>query len=234
MKIYNPQKNKLVNSVFKKVSNNYDLMNDIMSFGIHRLWKRNLIEWMGPQNNTRLIDVASGTGDLAKLFSLKLNNDCEIDCVEPNISMLENGKKKLIKFKNINWHMSSAEKLPFPDESFDYYTISFGIRNVDKISLVIKEAHRVLKVGGKFFCLEFSKIENEILNSFYKNYSKILPKIGKIVVGDSVPYDYLVKSIETFYNQEELKNIIKINGFSDVEFRNLSGGISAIHMGWKI
>ena len=234
MKIYNPQKNKLVNSVFKKVSNNYDLMNDIMSFGIHRLWKRNLIEWMGPQNNTRLIDVASGTGDLAKLFSLKLNNDCEIDCVEPNISMLENGKKKLIKFKNINWHMSSAEKLPFPDESFDYYTISFGIRNVDKISLVIKEAHRVLKVGGKFFCLEFSKIENEILNSFYKNYSKILPKIGKIVVGDRVPYDYLVKSIETFYNQEELKNIIKINGFSDVEFRNLSGGISAIHMGWKI
>ena len=143
-------------------------------------------------------------------------------------------KKKLKQFKNINWHMSSAEKLPFPDESFDYYTISFGIRNVDKISLVIKEAHRVLKVGGKFFCLEFSKIENEILNSFYKNYSKILPKIGKIVVGDRVPYDYLVKSIETFYNQEELKNIIKINGFSDVEFRNLSGGISAIHMGWKI
>ena len=234
MKIYNPQKNKLVNSVFKKVSNNYDLMNDIMSFGIHRLWKRNLIEWMGPENNTRLIDVASGTGDLAKLFSLKLNNDCEIDCVEPNINMLENGKKKLKQFKNINWHMSSAEKLPFPDESFDYYTISFGIRNVDKISLVIKEAHRVLKVGGKFFCLEFSKIENEILNSFYKNYSKILPKIGKIVVGDRVPYDYLVKSIETFYNQEELKNIIKINGFSDVEFRNLSGGISAIHMGWKI
>ena len=234
MKIYNPQKNKLVNSVFKKVSNNYDLMNDIMSFGIHRLWKRNLIEWMGPENNTRLIDVASGTGDLAKLFSLKLNNDCEIDCIEPNINMLENGKNKLKKFKNIKWHMSSAEKLPFPDESFDYYTISFGIRNVDKISLVIKEAHRVLKVGGKFFCLEFSKIENEILNSFYKNYSKILPKIGKIVVGDSVPYDYLVKSIETFYNQEELKNIIKKNGFSDVEFRNLSGGISAIHMGWKI
>ena len=234
MKIYNPQKNKLVNSVFKKVSNNYDLMNDIMSFGIHRLWKRNLIEWMGPENNTRLIDVASGTGDLAKLFSLKLNNHCEIDCVEPNINMSENGKNKLKKFKNIKWHMSSAEKLPFADETFDYYTISFGIRNVDNISLVIKEAHRVLKVGGKFFCLEFSKIENEILNSFYKKYSKILPKIGKIVVGDNVPYDYLVKSIETFYNQEELKNIIKKNGFSDVEFRNLSGGISAIHMGWKI
>ena len=234
MKIYNPQKNKLVNSVFKKVSKNYDLMNDIMSFGIHRLWKRNLIEWMGPENNTRLIDVASGTGDLAKLFSLKLNNDCDVDCIEPNMNMLENGKNKLKKFKNINWHMSPAEKLPFPDESFDYYTISFGIRNVDKISLVIKEAHRVLKVGGKFFCLEFSKIENEILNSFYKQYSKILPKIGKIVVGDSAPYDYLVKSIETFYNQEELKNIIKNNGFSDVEFRNLSGGISAIHMGWKI
>ena len=234
MKIYNPQKNKLVNSVFKKVSNNYDLMNDIMSFGIHRLWKRNLIEWMGPENNTRLIDVASGTGDLAKLFSLKLNNHCEIDCIEPNINMSENGKNKLKKFKNIKWHMSSAEKLPFADETFDYYTISFGIRNVDNISLVIKEAHRVLKVGGKFFCLEFSKIENEILNSFYKKYSKMLPKIGKIVVGDNVPYDYLVKSIETFYNQEELKNIIKKNGFSDVEFRNLSGGISAIHMGWKI
>ena len=159
MKIYNPQKNKLVNSVFKKVSKNYDLMNDIMSFGIHRLWKRNLIEWMGPENNTRLIDIASGTGDLAKLVSLKLNNDCEIDCIEPNMNMLENGKKKLKKFKNINWHMSPAEKLPFPDESFDYYTISFGIRNVDKISLVIKEAHRVLKVGGKFFVLSFQKLK---------------------------------------------------------------------------
>ena len=100
-------------------------MNDIMSFGIHRLWKRNLIEWMGPEKNTRLIDVASGTGDLAKLFSLKLNNDCDVDCIEPNMNMLENGKNKLKKFKNINWHMSSAEKLPFPDESFDYYTISF-------------------------------------------------------------------------------------------------------------
>ena len=153
-------------------------------------------EWMGPEKNTRLIDVASVTVDLDKLFSLKLNNDCDVDCIEPNMNMLENGKNKLKKFKNINWHMSPAEKLPFPDESFDYYTISFGIRNVDEISLVIKEAHRVLKVGGKFFCLEFSKIENEILNSFYKQYSKILPKIGKIVVGDSAPYDYLVKSIE--------------------------------------
>lgn len=234
MKIYNQHKNKLVNSVFKKVSNNYDLMNDIMSFGIHRIWKNNLIDWMGPEKNSKLIDVASGTGDLAKLFSVKLKNTCEIDCVEPNLNMLENGKNKLRNYKNINWHKNPAEKLPFQDEIFDYYSISFGIRNVDNIELAMKEAYRVLKVGGRFFCLEFSKIENEILNSLYSKYSSILPKIGKIIVGDEAPYDYLVKSIENFYNQNELVNIMKKVGFSDVEFRNLSGGIAAIHMGWKV
>ncbi|OUW73861.1 MAG: bifunctional demethylmenaquinone methyltransferase/2-methoxy-6-polyprenyl-1,4-benzoquinol methylase [Pelagibacteraceae bacterium TMED216] len=234
MKIYNQHKNKLVNSVFKKVSNNYDLMNDIMSFGVHRIWKNNLIEWMGPEKNSKLIDVASGTGDLAKLFSVKLKNTCEIDCVEPNLNMLENGKNKLRNYKNINWHKNPAEKLPFQDEIFDYYSISFGIRNVDNIELAMKEAYRVLKVGGRFFCLEFSKIENEILNSLYSKYSSILPKIGKIIVGDEAPYDYLVKSIENFYNQNELVNIMKKVGFSDVEFRNLSGGIAAIHMGWKV
>ncbi len=227
-------KTKLVNSVFSKVYKKYDLMNDIMSLGVHRIWKKKLIDWMNPQFNDNLIDVASGTGDIAKLFSKKINNLNKVSCVEPNNDMYLAGKDNLKKFANITWHKAKAEKLPFNNDTFDFYTISFGIRNVSDINLSLKEALRVLKPGGRFMCLEFSKVNNEMINFLYQNYSKTIPIIGKYIVGSSKPYDYLVESINKFYSQKELVNLMKQNGFSNIEYRNLSSGISAIHSGWKI
>ena len=227
-------KAKLVNSVFSKVYKKYDLMNDIMSLGVHRAWKEKFIDWMGPQPETKLIDVASGTGDIAKLFFDVTKNSGEITCVEPNVLMLSEGKKKLKKYKNIKWINAPAEKIPVEDNTFDYYSISYGIRNVSDINSVLKEALRVLKPGGRFMCLEFSKIDNELLNYLYKQYSKTIPLIGKLIVGSDKPYKYLVESIEKFYNQQQLAELILNNGFSKVEYRNLSNGISAIHSGWKI
>ena len=234
MKTHFQDKKGLVNSVFNKVHKKYDFMNDLMSFGIHRLWKKNMVDWLSPQKKTKLLDVASGTGDLAKILSDKTNNINKIFCIEPNQYMLEVGKEKLKNYKNIKWVQASAEKLPYEDNTFDYYTISYGIRNVNDINLCLKEAYRVLKVGGRFMCLEFSKVENEILESIYNQYSKLIPPIGKYIVGSSAPYDYLIKSIELFYSQDELKKLIEANGFINVEYRNLSSGISAIHSGWKI
>jgi len=209
-------------------------MNDIMSLGVHRIWKSKLIDWINPQLNQNLIDVASGTGDIAKLFSKKNNNLSQISCVEPNDEMYCAGKSNLENFKNIKWYKAKAEKLPFKNDTYDFYTISYGIRNVSDINLSLKEALRVLKPGGRFMCLEFSKIDNEMINLIYQKYSKIIPFVGKYIVGSSKPYDYLIKSINEFYSQDELANLIKNNGFSNVEYRNLSNGISAIHSGWKI
>ena len=234
MSIHIDDKTKLVNSVFTKVYKKYDFMNDVMSLGIHRVWKKNMIDWMRPRRNTKLIDVASGTGDLAKIFNKKTNSTCEIFCVEPNKDMLLVGKSNLNKYKNISWVNSKAENLPCEDNMFDFYSISYGIRNVSDINQALKEAYRVLKPGGRFMCLEFSKINNETINFLYQKYSKIIPVIGKFVVGSAKPYKYLTESIDEFYSQEQLLNLIKKNGFNNIEFRNLSGGISAIHSGWKI
>jgi|TARA_B110000914_G_scaffold223581_1_gene239375 demethylmenaquinone methyltransferase/2-methoxy-6-polyprenyl-1,4-benzoquinol methylase len=234
MNIYNQEKIKLVNSVFDKVYKSYDLMNDIMSFGVHRLWKKKLVDWMNPQLGNKIIDVASGTGDLAKIISDKNNNKNLIYCAEPNQGMLETGEEKLKLLKNIKWYLNPAEKLPFKDNTFDFYTISYGIRNVSNINQCLKEAFRILKPGGRFLCLEFSKVENEILNLLYQNYSKLIPLFGKIIVGSSDPYEYLITSIDKFYDQQELVELMGKNKFSNVQFRNLSNGISAIHSGWKI
>ncbi len=233
MNLNNQKKNSIVNKVFDTVNEKYDLMNDLMSFGVHRQWKKNLIEWMGPSKNDKLIDVASGTGDVANLFSNKLNDQCNVECVEPNINMLKIGKKKLAYKKNINWHNNYAEKLPFKSNTFDYYSVSFGIRNTSNIRKSLEEAYRVLKPGGKFFCLEFSKVENEIINLLYKNYSKLIPSLGKFVVGDDRPYRYLTESIRKFYSQDEFVEIMEKSGFHNVEYRNLNSGIAAIHRGWK-
>ena len=227
-------KDKLVNSVFSKVHNKYDLMNDIMSFGIHRIWKEKFISWLNPQPNTKLIDVAAGTGDIAKMFDEKFDKLNQITCVEPNKEMFNQGKKKLQNFKNVKWINAKAEKIPVNDNSFDYYTISYGIRNVTNINQALKEAFRILRPGGRFMCLEFSKVNNEIINFVYKKYSKAIPFIGRLVVGNDEPYKYLIKSINEFYNQEQLVKLMSKNGFSNIEFRNLSNGISAIHSGWKI
>ncbi len=227
-------KTKLVNSVFSKVYRKYDLMNDVMSLGIHRIWKDKYISWLNPSPNSNLIDVASGTGDIAKLLSNQIDHSTKITCVEPNNEMFEEGKKNLKKYKNIEWIKAAAEALPVKDNSFDYYTISYGIRNVTDINKSLREAYRVLKIGGRFMCLEFSKIDNEALNFLYKQYSKIIPLVGKYIVGSAKPYDYLVESIDSFYNQKQLCELMIKNGFSNVEYRNLSNGISAIHSGWKI
>ena len=227
-------KTKLVNSVFSKVYNKYDIMNDLMSLGVHRIWKNKMIDWINPQKNESLIDVASGTGDIAKLFSKKNNHTNQISCVEPNEGMFFVGKSNLEKFHNIKWHKNSAERLPFKNNVFDYYTISFGIRNVSDINLSLKEAFRVLKPGGRFMCLEFSKINNEFINLLYQQYSKVIPFVGKYIVGSPKPYHYLVKSINEFYSQDELASLMKNNNFTNVEYRDLSNGISAIHSGWKI
>ena len=234
MQQYLQNKKGLVENVFNQVYDQYDLMNDFMSFGIHRLWKKNLINMMNPSINKKLIDMACGTGDIAKLFLKYTNNDKNITCVDPNKEMIKKGKEKLKKFKNINWIISSAENVPIAENSFDFYTISFGLRNTKNLNKTLSEAYRVLKPGGHFLCLEFSKIQNEGLNFIYKNYSKIIPTIGKFIVGEKEPYEYLVKSIDNFLNQEELIDLMKKNGFEKCSYRNLSGGIVSIHSGWKI
>tara|TARA_B110001452_G_scaffold265037_1_gene269043 strand:+ start:737 stop:1441 length:705 start_codon:yes stop_codon:yes gene_type:complete len=234
MKTTFQDKSSLVNSVFSKVYKKYDLMNDIMSLGVHRIWKNKLIEWMNPQPKETLIDVASGTGDIAKIYSKKNNNLSQIACIEPNNEMYNIGKSNLKNFTNIKWFKARAEKLPLKNNTYDFYTISYGIRNVSNINLSLKESFRVLKPGGRFMCLEFSKIDNEIINLLYQQYSRAIPFIGKFVAGSSQPYDYLIKSINEFYTQDELVDLMKNNGFSNIEYRNLSNGISAIHSGWKI
>ena len=228
------QKKGLVKSVFDTVYNKYDLMNDFMSFGVHRYWKKELIRQINPSPNDTLVDVACGTGDIAKLFSDINNNRSKILCVDFNQKMLGEGKKKLKNYKNIKWKLSNAENLELPSNSFDFYTISFGLRNTKNLNKSIKEAYRVLKTGGRFFCLEFSKIQNQNLETLYKNYSKFIPTIGKIIVGESKPYEYLVESIKNFVNQEELIEILKNNKFYKPNYKNLSGGIVSIHSGWKI
>ena len=231
---YLQNKKGLVQNVFDKVYNQYDLMNDVMSLGIHRLWKKNLINMMNPSPNQKLIDVACGTGDIAKLYLNNVNKKSQITCVDPNKGMVNKGKKKLNEFKNLNWIIAPAEKIPLSDNSFDFYTISFGLRNTKNLNKVLSEAYRILKPGGRYLCLEFSKIQNSNLEFIYKNYSKIIPLIGKLVVGEKEPYEYLIRSIESFLSQDELITLMKKNGFENCVYRNLSGGIVSIHSGWKI
>ncbi len=227
-------KNGLVKEVFNKVFDKYDLMNDCMSLGIHRIWKKDFIKMMNPTSKKKLIDVGCGTGDIANLFIKATNNNSSILCIDPNKKMIDEGKKKLKKYKNIKWKVGFAENLNIPNNIYDFYTISFGLRNTKNINKSLSEAYRVLKKGGRFLCLEFSKIENSNLNFLYKNYSKILPFLGQIIVGDEKPYKYLVESIEKFSNQEELLELMKKNKFQNCSYRNLSGGIVAIHSGWKV
>ena len=227
-------KKSLVENVFNQVFNKYDLMNDFMSMGVHRYWKKSLINMMNPRDKRKLIDVACGTGDIGKLFLDSINKEAEITCIDPNKEMIEQGKQKLPNYKNVKWVISPAEKLPIADNSFDYYTISFGLRNTKNLNKALSEAYRVLKPGGRYLCLEFSKIQNANLDFIYKNYSKLIPIIGQFVVGEKEPYEYLIKSIKQFINQDELIELMEKNNFQKCSYRNLSGGIVSIHSGWKI
>ena len=234
MQQYLQNKKGLVENVFNKVFENYDLMNDFMSLGIHRTWKKNLINMMNPSLNKTLVDVACGTGDLGKLFLDVTENKSKVYCIDPNKKMLNKAREKLKNYKNINWLFGSAENLPIKKSSCDYYSISFGLRNTKNLYKSLTEAYRVLKPGGRYLCLEFSKVKNSNLEFIYKKYSKLIPLIGKTIVGEKEPYEYLRESIEQFISQDELIELMKKSKFENCNYRNLSGGIVAIHSGWKI
>jgi demethylmenaquinone methyltransferase/2-methoxy-6-polyprenyl-1,4-benzoquinol methylase len=230
-------KESLVKGVFSNVAPKYDIMNDVMSFGVHRLWKDTFIKMLNPKDGTKLLDVAGGTGDIAFRFLKKAHNGHVTVC-DINPEMLQEGYKNAIDkniLNGIEWLCGNAEKLPLPDSTYDYYTIAFGIRNVTNIAAALKEAHRVLKPGGRFMCLEFSKVENPILAKAYDFYSfKIIPKMGELVAKDKDSYQYLVESIRKFPPQEQFLQMIKDAGFSQTKYTNLSGGSVAIHSGWKV
>lgn len=231
------QKAPLVKGVFDNVASKYDIMNDVMSFGVHRLWKDKFISMLNPQKNKKLLDVAGGTGDIAFRF-LKSAQGGQVTVADINHNMLCEGYKNAVNkniLHNIEWLCADAQNMPIPDNIYDYYTIAFGIRNVTDINNALSEAYRVLKPGGKFLCLEFSKVENPMLEKIYDFYSfNIIPKMGKLIASDSESYQYLVESIRKFPKQDEFLQMIKNAGFVKAKYINLSGGAVAIHSGWKI
>ena len=235
------EKEGLVRNVFNSVNNNYDIMNDLMSFGIHRIWKDTMVEWLAPRPTWKIIDVAGGTGDIALKIKRHLGNHINsngiITVCDINESMVNSGRSKAINkgvLNEIKWTVGNAENLPFTDMEFDAYTIAFGLRNVTNISLALQEAKRVLKPGGRFLCLEFSKLLSPTLDKFYHFYSfSMLPRLGKIITGDREAYKYLAESIKLFPDQNEVCNLMEQNGFKNIKYRNLSNGIVAIHSGWK-
>ena len=224
---------KYINNVFDNVYENYDLMNDVMSFGAHRLWKQEFINSLDINPNHQIIDMASGTGDISNLI-LKKNKHQKIYRIEPNFNMLNNNIIKFNKFRDVNHICSYAENIPLQNKTVDAYIISFGLRNVSKIDQALTDAFRVLKKGGGFYCLEFYKVNKPILKNFYNLYSKTIPFFGKLFNQNSKPYEYLVKSIEDFYSQNEIKKELIKAGFKNVNFKNIFGGIASIHYAWKL
>jgi demethylmenaquinone methyltransferase/2-methoxy-6-polyprenyl-1,4-benzoquinol methylase len=234
------EKEKLVRNVFSSVAHNYDLMNDLMSGGVHRLWKDTMVGWLNPQPGWRCLDVAGGTGDIAFRIARaarKRGGEAGITVCDINPDMLAEGVKRAeaLGEKGIGWVAGDAQDLPMPDASFDCYTIAFGIRNVTDIDKALREARRVLKPGGRFLCLEFSQVQVPGLDVIYDKFSfGLLPKIGEIVAGDREAYQYLVESIRRFPPQAQFARMIEAAGLSQACVRNLSGGIAAMHSAWKI
>jgi demethylmenaquinone methyltransferase/2-methoxy-6-polyprenyl-1,4-benzoquinol methylase len=232
------KKESLVQNVFTRVANKYDLMNDLMSFGLHHTWKTQVIDEIKPTSEDILLDVACGTGDISKKFIEAGGKEAYL--CDLNQAMLDAGKHKLAQanpriLKNMNFVCANAEELPFADNLFDYYTISFGIRNVTHIEKVISEALRVLKPGGKFICLELCNTHQGIIKKIYDLYSfKIIPKIGKIITGSEDSYSYLVESVRKFPKPERFSLMIESAGFDTVRFKLLTFGVVAIHTAYKI
>ena len=227
-----------VRGVFDSVARNYDLMNDLMSGGAHRLWKRFTLMLTGLRPGQRALDVAGGTGDIAFRIVEASNRNARATVLDINASMLDVGRERAEKLKldsNVDFVESNAEQLPFADESFDAYTIAFGIRNVTHIDKALAEARRVLKPGGRFLCLEFSKVVVPILDDLYDRYSfAMLPNRGEWVAKDAASYQYLAESIRKFPPQAKFARMIADAGLSNVKVRNLSGGIAAMHSAWRI
>lgn len=238
--IHESQKTSMVRGVFDNVADKYDLMNDLMSGGIHRIWKERLIRLIRPRPHYRYLDVAGGTGDIAFRIADKLGDGVipDITLCDLTPDMLRVGRDRAIDrgwLDGFRWANGNAETLPFEDNSFDVYTISFGLRNVTRIDTALKEAYRVLKPGGRFFCLEFSHVKNPLLSKVYDLYSfNVIPQIGKKVANDYESYQYLVESIRQFPNQKNLLKRITDAGFSKSRYTNLTSGIAAIHSGIKL
>jgi demethylmenaquinone methyltransferase/2-methoxy-6-polyprenyl-1,4-benzoquinol methylase len=230
----------LVNEVFSSVAGRYDLMNDLMSGGLHRLWKDDLIGCLAPPRSDRafhLLDVAGGTGDVT-LKALRAGGPgTRVTLLDISPEMVEVGRKRVAdagSSERVAFTIANAEALPFPDKTFDAYTIAFGIRNVTHIDKALAEAYRVLKIGGRFLCLEFSACEVPLIDRLYDFHSfEVIPRLGQLAAGDADSYRYLVESIRRFPRQEPFAQMIRAAGFSRVGFRNLTGGIAAIHSGWR-
>ena len=231
------QKAGLVHGVFSRVASRYDLMNDLMSGGLHRLWKDAMMDWLAPRSGQRLLDVAGGTGDIAFRFLRRARDASAVVC-DLTESMLDEGRRRAeaaAMADRMEWVAGDAMALPFPDASFDVYTISFGIRNVTRPETALAEAFRVLRPGGRLMVLEFSQVPNPMLQRAYDLYSfNVIPRMGEVVAKDRESYQYLVESIRRFPDQETFAGMIRGAGFEQVRWRNLSMGIAALHSGWKI
>jgi len=227
----------MVHGVFSRVASKYDIMNDLMSMGIHRIWKDAMMDWLAPRPGQKLLDVAGGTGDVAFRF-LKRAPGATATVCDMTESMLIEGQKRAEAedmAERLSWVVGDAMELPFEDNTFDVYTISFGIRNVTRIPDALREAYRVLRPGGRIMVLEFSQIPNDMLQSLYDAYSfNVIPVMGQIVANDRDSYQYLVESIRKFPTQEIFASMIREAGFDHVKYRNLTMGIAALHSGWKI
>jgi demethylmenaquinone methyltransferase / 2-methoxy-6-polyprenyl-1,4-benzoquinol methylase len=228
----------MVRQVFDSVATNYDVMNDLMSVGIHRLWKSTLIEMIKPRPGMTLLDVAGGTGDISFRFLDAAGGTANAFVCDINEQMILVGRDRAIDrgvLDGVNWIVGDAEKVPLKSRSVDVYTIAFGLRNVTRIDAALAEARRVLKPGGRFFCLEFSRVVLPVLRDIYDQYSfTVLPRLGQMVAGDREAYQYLVESIRQFPDQESLVGRIEAAGFGQVRYRNLTGGVAAIHSGWRL
>ena len=231
------EKKGLVEGVFTSVASRYDVMNDLMSGGVHRLWKDAMMDWLAPRDGQHLLDVAGGTGDIAFRFLRRAPGARAVVC-DMTAAMLEAGRKRAEAARledRLDWVVGDAMALPFADASFDVYTISFGIRNVTKPEVALAEAFRVLRPGGRLMVLEFSQIPNDALQWAYDRYSfNVIPQMGRVVTGDRDSYQYLVESIRRFPDQESFARMIRAAGFEQVKYRNLTMGVAALHSGWKL
>lgn len=234
------EKAEKVHQVFANVAKSYDTMNDAMSFGLHRFWKDEFVKVLNPIGNISLLDVAGGTGDIAFKFLNYKGQDQHrrVTVCDVNEEMIEVGKARADELKlsdRISWVCGDAENLPFPDGTFSAYTIAFGIRNCTHIEQVLEEAYRVLKPGGRFLCLEFSRVDNNALRKIYDTYSfQVIPVLGEVIAGDWESYQYLVESIRKFPDQKTFANAITLAGFKSVTYKNLTFGTVAIHSGFKL
>lgn len=232
------QKAGMVHGVFSNVASKYDIMNDVMSVGIHRVWKDAMMDWLAPRAGQKLLDVAGGTGDISFRFLNRAGNEAEATVLDMTTPMLEEGRKRAeasSMAEQLSWVTGDAMALPFADNSFDVYTISFGIRNVTRVEDALREAYRVLRPGGRLMVLEFSQIPNDMMQKAYDLYSfNVIPVMGKIIANDRDSYQYLVESIRKFPSQDTFAEMIRDAGFDQVKYRNLSMGIAALHSGWKL